>query len=325
MSRPDRAEAKQELEKRGFERGVRDRASRTRSSRTGDRDRPAGGETARARLDGDRDGLQRAAARSRCRRWSAAAPTPPSRRLRRGLDYSVSFEQSHEARAARCSRSRPTPAPGSRSATASRSSSPRASQKVDGAERGRRSALRRGLDPAGRRASRSRSTAKTTSIQPQDGRVTDQFPAPGRQRGERADRGDDLRRRTLTADRADHPDRRRPTRPTHADESRGPHRAGAPASMRSRCAPGAAVAAGLREAGHEVIEVLIARDGRRGAAARRAGRAGARRRACSASTSPSRSSTAPSARTARSRACSSASTSPTSAPTCSPRRSAWTS
>ena len=65
--------------------------------------------------------------------------------------------------------------------------------------------------------------------------------------------------------------------------------------------------------------MLIERDGRWLAEASR-GRAASRRRACSAATSPSRSSTARSARTARSRGCSSASTSPTSAPACSPPR-----
>ena len=60
---------------------------------------------------------------------------------------------------------------------------------------------------------------------------------------------------------------------------------------------GASVAAGLREAGHEVIEVLIERDGRWLAAGRRSSCAPPP--ACSAPTSRSRSSTARSARTAR--------------------------
>ena len=87
---------------------------------------------------------------------------------------------------------------------------------------------------------------------------------------------------------------------------------------------GASVAAGLREAGHEVVEVLIERDGR-WTRERRGGRDARRPAACSAATSPSRSCTGPSARTARSRGCSSRSTSPTRARACSPRRWRWTS
>ena len=82
---------------------------------------------------------------------------------------------------------------------------------------------------------------------------------------------------------------------------------------------GAAVAEGLRAAGHETVDVVIEPDGRwlaegaevdlRAAAA-----------ACSAATSPSRSCTGRSARTGPCRGCSSASTSPTSAPACWPPR-----
>ena len=79
---------------------------------------------------------------------------------------------------------------------------------------------------------------------------------------------------------------------------------------------GASVAAGLREAGHEVTEVLISRDGR-WTAGRRGDRAAGRPAGCSASTSSSPSCTARSARTAASRGCSRCSTSPTRVPACS--------
>ena len=66
---------------------------------------------------------------------------------------------------------------------------------------------------------------------------------------------------------------------------------------------GASVADGLREAGHEAVEV--ADRARRALASRRgAGRARARRGACWAATPPSRCCTAPAARTAASRGCS---------------------
>ena len=94
--------------------------------------------------------------------------------------------------------------------------------------------------------------------------------------------------------------------------------------MRSRCARRLRWRAGLREAGHETVEVTIeprrALD-RRGRAGRvRPGRGPAR-----AATRSSLSLHGPAGRTAASRGCSRCSTSPTPAPTSSPRRSAWTS
>ena len=77
-------------------------------------------------------------------------------------------------------------------------------------------------------------------------------------------------------------------------------------------ASGASVRAGLAEAGHDVRRrARSARDGTLAHATARRSRC-APGAACWAPTSPSRSSTAPSARTGRSRACSSAWTSPTS-------------
>ena len=87
---------------------------------------------------------------------------------------------------------------------------------------------------------------------------------------------------------------------------------------------GAAIAAGLRDAGHEMVEVTIGRDGR-WTMPGGAGRAGPGRRPARRRRRLPRPARARSARTAASRACSSGSTCPTSAPTCSARRSAWTS
>ncbi len=86
---------------------------------------------------------------------------------------------------------------------------------------------------------------------------------------------------------------------------------------------GESVAAGLEEAGHEVVRVLIERDGRWLAGSEEVElRAAA---ACLAPTSPSPCSTAPSARTAPSRGSSSASTSRMPGRACSRQRSRWTS
>ena len=155
--------------------------------------------------------------------------------------------------------------------------------------------------------------------------MIDQFPAPGSSAAQ-GQHGDDLRRQLHRADSApDHDDDAdRPDAAERLSAGRGP--LGRPLQRARGLAALGRLGRrrGCSEAGHEVVAVLIDRDGR-WTCDGRGGAPGARRRPARAATSPSRSCTARSARTARCRACSSASTSPTWAPTSSPRRSAWTS
>ena len=181
---------------------------------------------------------------------------------------------------------------------------------------------RRRRPRAARRRPRASSVQSRTRRRPrQDGRVIDQFAAGGT-RGARGRHRDDRGRQSSARPRP-----RQTTTPTSRTgchegrraQRRPLERARGLAALGRRRSP-----TGCEAAGHEVVRGADrprrALDADGGAVDARA-----RRRACSAPTSPSRSCTGPSARTAPSRACSSASTSPTSAPTSSPRRSAWTS